>query len=63
VQNLWLGGGARPARMEAMTEAGTIDADLAAALPEVPEETVVPTEEQSAGAGTLLGEKWAAAVQ
>lgn len=63
VQNLWLKGGARPARMEAMTEAGTIDEELAAALPEVPEETVVPTEEQSAAAGTLLGEKWAAAVQ
>ena len=63
VQNLWLGGGARPARMDAMTEAGTIDADLAAALPEVPDETVVPTEEQSTNAGTLLGEKWAAAVQ
>lgn len=63
VQNLWLKGGARPARMEAMTDAGTIDADLAAALPEVPADTVVPTEEQSTAAGTLLGEKWAAAVQ
>ncbi|WP_417510263.1 ABC transporter substrate-binding protein [Microbacterium sp.] len=63
VQNLWLKGGARPARMEAMTEAGTIDAELAAALPEVPSETVVPTEEQSTAAGTLLGEKWATAVQ
>ncbi|MFK4759987.1 ABC transporter substrate-binding protein [Microbacterium sp. ZW T5_45] len=63
VQNLWLAGGARPARMEAMTDAGTIDADLAAALPEAPAETVVPTEEQSTNAGTLLGEKWAAAVQ
>ncbi|HCS61253.1 MAG TPA: ABC transporter substrate-binding protein [Microbacterium sp.] len=63
VQNLWLKGGARPSRMEAMTEAGTIDAELAAALPEVPEETVVPTEKQSADAGTLLGEKWAAAIQ
>ncbi|ALX66396.1 ABC transporter substrate-binding protein [Microbacterium sp. XT11] len=63
VQNLWLKGGARPARMEAMTDAGTIDAELAAALPEVPSETVVPTEQQSADAGKLLGEKWAAAVQ
>lgn len=63
VQNLWLKGGARPVRMEAMTEAGTIDADLASALPEAPEDTVVPTEEQSSTAGTLLGEKWAAAVQ
>jgi len=63
VQNLWLKGGARPARMEAMTAAGTIDADLAAALPTAPETTVVPTEAQSTAAGTLLGEKWASAVQ
>jgi putative spermidine/putrescine transport system substrate-binding protein len=62
VQNLWLKGGARPARMAAMTEAGTIDADLAAALPEAPEETVQPTQEQSDAAGTLLGAEWAAAV-
>lgn len=63
VQNLFLKGGARPARMTAMTEAGTIDADLAAALPEVPSDTVVPTEAQSTAAGELLGQKWAAAVQ
>lgn len=63
VQNLWLAGGARPVRMEAMTEAGTIDATLAAALPAAPAETVVPTEKQSSNAGTLLGEEWAAAVQ
>lgn len=63
VQNLWLKGGARPARMQAMTDAGTIDQTLADALPAVPTETVVPTEEQSTAAGTLLGQKWAAAVQ
>lgn len=63
VQNLWLKGGARPARMEAMTAAGTIDGELAAALPEVPAETVVPAEKQSTDAGTLLGEKWAVTVQ
>ncbi|MER7798657.1 ABC transporter substrate-binding protein [Microbacterium sp. NPDC096154] len=63
VQNLWLKGGARPARMDAMTEAGTIDADLAAALPATPAETLVPTQEQSDTAGALLGEKWASAVQ
>jgi putative spermidine/putrescine transport system substrate-binding protein len=62
VQNLWLKGGARPARMEAMIEAGTIDEELAAALPEAPGETVVPTEEQSTTAGELLGQEWAAAV-
>lgn len=63
VQNLWLKGGARPVRAEAMAEAGTIDEELFAALPEAPEETVVPTAEQSEAASALLGEKWAAAVQ
>lgn len=63
VQNLWLKGGARPARMEAMTEAGTIDAALAEALPEAPADTVVPTEAQSTSAGELLGQEWAAAIQ
>ncbi|GAA2973427.1 putative spermidine/putrescine transport system substrate-binding protein [Microbacterium terrae] len=63
VQNLWLKGGARPVRMDAMIEAGTIDQALADALPAAPEETVVPTEQQSSDAGTLLGEEWAAAVQ
>lgn len=63
VQNLWLKGGARPVRADAMAAAGTIDEALFAALPVVEGETVVPTAEQSAAAGTLLGEKWAAAVQ
>lgn len=63
VQNLWLQGGARPARMQAMVDAGTVDQAAADALPEAPEETVVPTETQSETAGKLLGEKWAAAVQ
>jgi len=63
VQNLWLAGGARPIRMEAMTKAGTIDAKLAAALPAAPSETLVASEAQSSAAGKLLGEKWAAAVK
>lgn len=63
VQNLWLKGGARPVRMEAMTKAGTIDKTLAAALPAAPEKSVVPTAAQSDAAGKLLGDKWAAAVQ
>lgn len=62
VQNLWLKGGARPVRADAMAEAGTIDQDLFDALPASPEETVVPTEAQSTAAGELLGAKWAAAV-
>ncbi|MFF7682090.1 ABC transporter substrate-binding protein [Microbacterium sp. NPDC007973] len=63
VQNLWLKGGARPARMEAMTSAGTIDEALAEALPTAPGDTVVPTEQQSTAAGETLGQKWATAVQ
>lgn len=63
VQNLFLAGGARPARMDAMIDAGTIDEELAAALPEAPAQTLVPTQEQSDAAGALLGEKWASAVQ
>jgi putative spermidine/putrescine transport system substrate-binding protein len=63
VQNLWLKGGARPARMDAMTKAGTIDAALAAKLPTAPTDSVVPTAAQSDAAGKLLGDKWAAAVQ
>jgi putative spermidine/putrescine transport system substrate-binding protein len=62
-QNLWLKGGARPVRMEAMTAAGTIDKDLAAKLPAAPQTSVVPTAAQSDAAGKLLGDKWAAAVQ
>ncbi|TFC85848.1 ABC transporter substrate-binding protein [Cryobacterium sp. TMT4-31] len=62
-QNLWLEGGARPARADAMASEGTIDADLFDALPAVPDTTVVPTAAQSEAAATLLGEKWAAAVQ
>jgi putative spermidine/putrescine transport system substrate-binding protein len=63
VQNLWLKGGARPVLADAMAEAGTIDEELFALLPVVEGETVVPSAEQSEAAGTLLGEKWAAAVQ
>ncbi|MFP7761044.1 ABC transporter substrate-binding protein [Marisediminicola sp. LYQ134] len=62
-QNLWLAGGARPVRADAMAEAGTIDTELFEALPELPDETVVPTADQSDAAATLLGEQWASAVQ
>lgn len=62
-QNLWLAGGARPVRAEAMATAGTIDKALFDALPAAPEKTVVPTGKQSEAAAKLLSEKWAAAVQ
>nr|WP_241983416.1 extracellular solute-binding protein [Cryobacterium tagatosivorans] len=62
-QNLWLAGGARPVRADAMAAAGTIDAALFDELPKAPTSTVVPTGKQSEAAAKLLGEKWAAAVQ
>ncbi|WP_137837470.1 extracellular solute-binding protein [Herbiconiux sp. 11R-BC] len=62
-QNLWLAGGARPVRADAMAAAGTIDKTLFAALPASPDKTVVPDAAQAAAASALLGQKWAAAVQ
>jgi len=61
-QNLWLKGGARPVRGEAMAEAGTIDQELYDALPEVEGEPVIPTNEQTETAAAYLSENWAKAV-
>jgi putative spermidine/putrescine transport system substrate-binding protein len=57
-QNLWLKGGARPVRGDAMAEAGTIDADLWGALPEVSGEPVIPTDDQTTKAGEYLADHW-----
>ena len=62
-QNLWLKGGARPVRGDAMAEAGTIDADLWGALPEVTGEPVIPTDEQTVTAGEYLAENWSKAIR
>lgn len=61
-QNLWLKGGARPVRAEAMAEAGTIDQELYDALPEVSGDPVIPTNEQTEKAAQYLSENWAQAV-
>ena len=57
-QNLWLEGGARPVRAEAMAEAGTIDQELYDALPPVEGEPVIPTVEQTEKAAAYLSENW-----
>ncbi len=57
-QNLWLEGGARPVRGDAMAEAGTIDADLWGALPEVSGTPVIPTDPQTTKAGEYLANNW-----
>jgi putative spermidine/putrescine transport system substrate-binding protein len=61
-QNLWLKGGARPVRAEAMVEAGTIDQELYDALPPVEGDPVVPTVEQTEKAAEYLNENWAKVV-
>ncbi len=61
-QNLWLAGGARPVRADAMVEAGTIDQALYEALPEVAGTPVIPTNEQTEAMAAYLSENWAKAV-
>ena len=61
-QNLWLKGGARPVRADAMAEAGTIDQALYDALPDVAGEPVIPTNEQTEKAAAYLAENWAKVV-
>ncbi len=62
-QNLWLKGGARPVRGDAMAEAGTIDEELWGALPEVSGEPVIPTDEQTVKAGEYLASNWSKAIR
>jgi putative spermidine/putrescine transport system substrate-binding protein len=61
-QNLWLSGGARPVRAEAMNKAGTIDKTAFAALPAVSGTPVFPTEEQTKKAKDYLTANWAKTV-
>jgi len=61
-QNLWLKGGARPVRAEAMAEEGTIDQEMYDALPPVEGEPVIPTNEQTEQAAQYLSENWAKVV-
>ncbi len=57
-QNLWLEGGARPVRAEAMAETGSIDTELYDALPSVEGDPVIPTVEQTEQAAAYLLETW-----
>ena len=61
-QNLFIVGGAYPVTIQTLQEAGTVDADALSVLGELAGELVTPTADQAAAAGTLLAEKWAAAI-
>ena len=61
-QNLWLKGGARPVRAEAMEKAGTIDKAAYAALPAVTGTPVFLTDAQTQKAKDYLAANWAKTV-
>jgi putative spermidine/putrescine transport system substrate-binding protein len=61
-QNLWLQGGARPVREDAMQKAGTIDQTAFSALPPVTGDPVFLTQDQTAKATSYLSANWAKAV-
>ncbi|MEP7192616.1 MAG: extracellular solute-binding protein [Actinomycetota bacterium] len=61
-QNLWLKGGARPVREEAMVAAGTIDKAAYAALPKAVGTPVFLTKAQNDKANAYLAANWAKAI-
>jgi putative spermidine/putrescine transport system substrate-binding protein len=62
-QNIWLQGFARPVRIDAMIEAGTVDQEAVANLPEVKGEPTFLTQEQIEKAQQYLLESWEQAVE
>jgi putative spermidine/putrescine transport system substrate-binding protein len=60
-QNLFLGGGARPARADAMEKAGTIDKAAYAKLPPVTGKPTILTTDQTKTAAAVLSKEWSKA--
>ena len=60
-QNLFLGGGARPVRADAMQQAGTIDSDAYGKLPPVSGKPTILTTDQTKKAADVLSKEWSAA--
>jgi putative spermidine/putrescine transport system substrate-binding protein len=61
-QNLWLKGGARPVRADAMKAAGTIDANAFGALPATTGTPVFLTDAQTTAAKNYLAAHWATSI-
>jgi len=61
-QNLWLAGGARPVRADAMVKAGTIDQSAFSALPKATGTAVLLTQAQSDKAAAYLKDNWAKSI-
>jgi putative spermidine/putrescine transport system substrate-binding protein len=62
-QNIWLQGFARPVRLQAMIEAGTVDQEALKNLPEVTGDPVFLTQEQTEKHQQYLLENWEQAVE
>ena len=60
-QNLFLGGGARPVRADAMAKAGTIDQAAYAKLPPVTGTPTILTADQTKAAAGVLSQEWSKA--
>jgi len=60
-QNLFLGGGARPVRADAMKQAGTIDQAAFAKLPPVSGTPTILTTDQTTKAAGVLSKEWSKA--
>ncbi len=61
-QNLWLAGGARPVRADAMTKSSTIDKTALSALPKTTGTPVLLTQAQSDKAAAYLKDNWAKSI-
>jgi putative spermidine/putrescine transport system substrate-binding protein len=61
-QNLFLKGLSRPVRLPKMTEAGTVDKALLAALPAVAGDVKFPTLAQDDAAKKIIADEWAKAL-
>lgn len=63
VQNIWLGAGAFPVRLQAMIDAGTVDQTALDAVGTPPADLVQLTSQQAEAASALVAEQWATAIQ
>ncbi|SMY11538.1 extracellular solute-binding protein [Brevibacterium jeotgali] len=61
-QNLLLEGYVKPGRLDAMIDAGTVDEEALAALPETPADVPLPSQEQRESQQAVVADTWAQSV-
>jgi putative spermidine/putrescine transport system substrate-binding protein len=57
-QNIWLKGLSRPVRLDAMTKAGTVDAEAVKGLPKVDGNVEFPDDQQQTAAQKVVADRW-----